>query len=205
MTLANSIIDYISKNKEWLFSGAGVTIVVTIFWLIRHSIFGKRDLSANGIQSKSKDDDDGPNYWDAITPSNSNYKLVSEKSNSFPAGVQAFSFEYSPQGHANALNLKGKIVRVEIQFSCQLSNVYKAMFAANDYALNYLQPQFLIDARTVLEKYSASNLRNKRKEIADEIVLELSDMFDKFGFKLLSVNIGAIEQINSPNKYNSRI
>lgn len=206
MVLANSIFDYISQNKEWLFSGVGVTLVATFFWLMRHVIFSKRDVSDNGIQSRLKDDDDdGPNYWDAIKPSNSNYKLVSKKSNSFPAGVQAFSFEYSPQGHANALNLKGKVFRVEIQFSCQMSNPYKAMFAANDYALNFLQPQFLVDARAVLEKYSASNLREKRKQVADEIVMELSDKFDKYGFKLLSVNIGAIEQINSPSKDISRI
>ena len=200
MSLLSSFIEFVSKNKEWLFSGIGVTIIVAIFWIMRHVIFGKSESGKNEVHSQSIDiEDDEPNYWEAIRPLNSNYKLVSKKSNSIPAGIQTFSFEYSPYGHAHALNLKGKTVRAEIQFSCRITNVYKAMFEADDYALNFLQPQFLLQARTILERFSIDNLRDKRQEVSNEVLNELADSFGKFGFALLSVTIGAVEQINNPS------
>lgn len=201
MTVANSLIDYINKNREWIFSGIGVSVLASIVLVLRHFIFGNRKITANKIPSKSKDiDDNKQSEWDVITPPNSKYKFISEKQNSIPTGVQTFTFEYSPYGHAHPLNLKGKIVRAEIQFSCQITNPYKAMFEANEYALNFLQPQFLLQARNVLEKSSLNNLREKRQEFANEIVAQQSEKFDEYGFKLLSVTIGAIEQINKPNK-----
>ena len=44
------MIDFIIKNKEWLFSGIGVTVITVIFFLVRHAIVGR-----NNKQIKTSD------------------------------------------------------------------------------------------------------------------------------------------------------
>ncbi len=192
----DAIIDYINKNKEWIFSGVGIFALTRVLWVFRQVLFRKRNPSAKESQSKElKYEDRKSSHWDVIKPPGSKFKFFFEKSDSIPAGVQTFAFEYGPHGHAHPLNLKGKSARVEILFSCRLTNPYKAMFEVNEYALNFLQPQFLIEARVILEKYSANALQEKREYIAKEIVAQQSEKFDKFGFALQTVSIGAIELI----------
>jgi len=99
------------------------------------------------------------------------------------------------EGHANPLILKSKIVRAEIQFKCRITNVVIAGFAANDFALNILQPKFLIEARNILERYSISKLRANREEVSREIVSALSPEFEALGVQLESVSLGALERI----------
>jgi len=151
------IIDYILKNKEWIFSGIGVL--------------------------------------QGIVPPQSRYKFVTETSDSIPLGLQSFSFEYGPQGHAKALTLKGAIVRAEIQFTCQITNPYKAMFGANEYALNILPPRFLSQARGILERFPLTRLRAGRQEIAQDIMAQLLPQFEELGVRLESVTIGSLDQI----------
>ena len=109
--------------------------------------------------------------------------------------MQSFSFEYGPQGHAKALTLKGTIVRADIQFTCQIANPYKAMFGANEYALNVLPPRFLLEARGILEKFSLTALRADRQEVSRNIVARLSPQFEELRVRLESVTNGALDKI----------
>lgn len=133
--------------------------------------------------------------WNVIIPENSKYKIVAESTDSLSLAPQTFLFEYGPNGHAKSLCLGNTSVNLEIQFTCHISNLYKAMYSAGQYAFNVLKPQFLIHSREILEQYSITKLRGQRKEIADQIREMLKEKFDEFGFDLESVIIGAVEKV----------
>jgi len=197
------IIDYILNNKEWIFSGVGVFAISGAFWFIYHLLFrnspGHDEESARLSENQGGGSNAVPNVvptsWQGIVPPQSKYRFVKKTSDSIPLGLQSFSFEYGPHGHATALTLKGAIVRAEIQFTCRVSNPYKALFGANEYALNVLPPRFLLQARSILEGYSLTTLRASREEVSRAIVSKLSPQFEELGVQLESVTMGALEQI----------
>jgi SPFH domain / Band 7 family len=200
----HTAIDFIIKNKEWLFSGIGVFVISGTGWLIRRVLYPATSHSAvsSKPQNTKKSDYSGPvevqgipPEWQGIRPANSKYISMTEKRDSVPLGLQSFSFEYGVDGHAAPLTLRNKSVRAEIGFTCRIVNPYKALFAANDYALNLLSPKFLTLARNVLEANSLSDLRAKRVEIGEEIKNALSQHFEELGVRLESVTIGAVERI----------
>jgi hypothetical protein len=161
---------------------------------------GQRDpeaLHSKHGRAKGKVREGVPKEWQAIIPRRTKYRIVTEKRDSFPGGVQSFLFEYGPEGHAKPLILKNAIVQAEVGFTCQIVNPYKAMFSANQYALNVLQPRFLVQARNTLEAYSLSELRERRLEASLAIVVTMAPQFEELGFRLESVTTGAIEQVGS--------
>lgn len=207
-------------NKEWIFSGVGVFVLTGAVWLFRRlfisniadtnrgsGIPSRLELLRNDsephqskssrVQAGSADDalNVVPDHWQGIIPPQSRYVFAQETSDSIPLGLQFFSFEYGPHGHAKALTLKGTIVRAEIQFTCRIINPHKAIYSANEYALNVLQPRFLVQARNVLEKYSFTKVREGRQDIAREIQVQMSRQFQELGVSLESVTIGALEKI----------
>jgi len=194
------IIDDILKNKEWIFSGIGVLALTGVIWLLRRFLFSHRpsqqpQQSAAPGGAASDVPNVVPDNWQGIVPPQSRYDFVTETSDSIPLGLQSFSFEYGPQGHAKALTLNGAIVRAEIQFTCQITNPYKAMFGANEYALNVLPPRFLSQARGILERFPLTRLRAGRQEIARDIMAQLSPQFEELGVRLESVTVGALDLI----------
>lgn len=182
----NAIIEYINNNKEWLFSGIGVFMLTGCIWFFRKFITLSPANRVIGSKNKSQ--------RNLISNNSTPKELVS-----IPLGLQSFSFIYGPQGHAKTLTLKGARVSAEIQLTCQIINPYKAMFGANDYALNVLLPRFLLEARGLLELNSLTKLRENRIEVSKNIMSKLSPQFDKLGVRLDSVTIGAIEKIKSAN------
>lgn len=200
-------LDYILKNKQWIFDGIGVFFLGGFVWLIRRLFFrhspNVREETAEPSRSpnlhKSGDplDISVPQEWQAILPPETRYGFKSEKRTAIPLGLQSFSFEYAPRGHASPLILKSRTVRAEIEFKCRITNVVKACYAANDFALNVLQPKFLIEARRILEAYSLSKLRASREEVSRKILIALSPEFEQHGVHLESVSLGALERISS--------
>jgi hypothetical protein len=209
------VMTYILNNKEWLFSGIGVFALSVMFALIRR-IFSRRAAQTHnghlGIlsggecrdpeprHSSRATKDDGapeaiPKEWQAIMPPQSKYVFRSERRSDVPLGLQSFSFEYGPEGQAKPLILKNVTVRAEIDFTCRVDNPYKALFGANDYALNVLPPRFLVQARNTLEAYSLSNLRENRLEASRAIVAAMASQFQELGVRLESVTIGALERV----------
>jgi hypothetical protein len=199
-------INYIWDNKEWMFSGIGITALAWIVWLVIRLFFSKSPRSdevhlGESRQAKRHEPSEPhqsaalSSHWRIILPPQSKYEFVRGLATSVPAGLQSFSFEYGPEGHANALTLKGAIVRAEIQFTCRIINPHKALFGANEYALNVLQPKFLVQARDILERFSLTRLRANREEAAQNIMKKLSPQFEKLGVRLESVTIGALDRI----------
>jgi SPFH domain / Band 7 family len=210
------LIGYILKNKEWLFSGVGVFALSGMLVLLRRMFSqrapqlptyppgilseGERHDPTEPLRSKRATNQDAapedvPKEWQTIIPPQSKYKFVSEKKDAIPLGLQSFSFEYGPTGHAYPLVLKKAMVRAEVEFTCRVNNPYKALFGANDYALNILPPRFLTQARNILEAYSLSQLRESRLEASRAIEAAMAPQFMELGVRLESVTIGALEQI----------
>lgn len=183
---------------DWTITSVIVTVIGVIIAYLQ--LVRTPKLSKNKENEKSKDDSEeddqtGPDPWQGISPPNSKYKTVTKKSDSLPGGVQNISLEYDIDGHAHPLNLKGSLARCEIQFTCQINSPYKAVYAANQYAMNFLPAQFLLKSRSLLESYSIKGLQENREYISKEIVSKFSDYFDEFGFDLLTVTIGAVTKI----------
>ncbi|UEG49619.1 SPFH domain-containing protein [Ferruginibacter lapsinanis] len=189
-----TVIDYIIKNKEWIFSGIGIFVFTGILWLLRKIFIPS---ATKGIRQPTSNEEKDPpsNHWQAIAPPNSRYKTVTKKSSSIPGGIQTIALEYDTHGHAYPLNLKGSLVRAEIAFECRLNNAYKAVYEGNEYALNFLPAQFLIKAREILENYTLRKILDNREMIATEITEKLKEHFDKYGFTLLHISIGALNKI----------
>lgn len=171
-----------------------------MLWFFRRLLFSNSPRTDGESGSQLRESNSVPNVvpenWQGIIPPQSRYEFFTEYTDSIPLGLQSFSFEYSPQGHAKALTLKGgTIVCAEIQFTCRISNPYKATYGANENALNVLQPKFLVQARGILEKFSLTKLRAGRQEVARDIVAQLSPQFEELGVRLESVTIGALDQI----------
>ena len=105
------MIDYIINNKDWIFSGIGIFALSGLIWLIRHLMFQNSPRNDGESASKSKERRDEltgapnvvPEHWQRILPPQSRYKFKGEHRDSIPLGLQSFSLEYGPQGHANAL------------------------------------------------------------------------------------------------------
>jgi hypothetical protein len=171
--------NWMMANRSWMFSGVGVAALVGIlrlagWWLrrLRQRRGEPRDstISAGEGGGSSGASSAVPDHWQGILPPRSRYRIVQETAGSIPGGLQLVSLEYGPHGHANALTLKDAIVRAEIQFTCRIDDPYKAMFAANQYGLNVLEPRFLVHARHVLEglppdglRLRGASLRNSRQ------------------------------------------
>lgn len=197
------IINYILDNREWIFSGVGIFALSGALWFVRRLRFHNSTRTKGAFAGQSKESASGsngapdvvPKHWQGIVPSQSKYRFVTETSHSIPLGLQSFSFEYGPQGHAKPLTLKGAFVRAEIQFTCRIFNPYTAVFGANEYALNVLPPRFLSQARSILESYSFTKLRASRQKVSCDIMTKLSPEFEELGVQLESVTIGALERI----------
>ena len=200
-------LDYILKNKEWLFSGVGIFVISGISLLFRWMLSRRAPLAdvepRNNRESLGSDqttEEDGdsvgvPREWQTIVPPQSKYKWVSERTSDIPLGLQSLSYEYGPEGHANPLILKDVTVRAEIHFTCRIDNPYRALYVANDYALNVLPPRLLTQARNILEAYSLAKLRDNRQEASRAIVNAMAPQFRELGVRLESVTIGALDQI----------
>lgn len=200
------IIGYILKNKDWMFSGIGVFFLSGLCWFVHKLFFQKSRqrvlkqsvkslYAANSNKVSGPVDIPVPEEWHGILPADSKYEFKQETRTAIPLGSQSFAFEFAPQGHANPLILKNKIVRAEIRFTCRITNPMKACFNSNDFALNILPPKFLVEARRILESYSLSKLRVNREQISRNIVVALSPEFEKHGVQLESVSLGSLEPI----------
>lgn len=191
-----SMIEYVDHNKQWIFSGVGVAVLMGLAHILRRvlrPLSGRQGNSSNARVAKSaKTESD---HWQGMRPPNSRYETVTESTTSMPAGIQTCSFEYGPHGHVHPVVLSGRPARLEIQFTCQVTNPYKALFEANEYALNVLPPKFLQEARTILERHTVAGIRRNRQQIADVIKTACTPLFEKFGMRLDSVTIGAVDKI----------
>lgn len=181
------------------FAGAGIVLLAgAVLHFAKASPSGKEGDALGSRTRNTADRSEGeiPAHWQGVLPEQSRFRIVSRTSDSIPLGLQTFSLEYGPRGHARPLNLiDGVAARAEVQFSCLIVNPYKAMFSANQYALDVLQPQFLVRAREILEKYSLASIRTSREEISKQVISALSSEFESLGVRLSSVAVGSVEQV----------
>jgi hypothetical protein len=191
-------LEYLFKNKEWIFDGVGLFAISGFFFAVRQLFIRRRGSNRREperIHRATEDEVSIPSGWHGMIPPKSKYRFYSKTRNYAFIGAQSFSFEYGPEGHVYPLNLKGVLVRADIQFSCRIGDLDKAFSGSEEFGLNVVQPKFLTRARAVMERYSVTRLRAKRLEVAEEIVALASPDFENAGFLLESVTIGSLEAL----------
>lgn len=178
-----------------------VAATITAVGRILSALISRRHKSGSPqAQRNAANEGSVPSHWHGILPPNTKYEFGRENKRFVPIGSQSFSFEYSPEGHANPLNLKGTLVRADIQFTCRIGDLDKAFMGADGYGLNILQPKFLTLAREILERYPVTKLRAARRLVAAKIVSELSPQFAAHGFILEEVTIGSLDKLQYKKK-----
>jgi hypothetical protein len=198
-------LNYIVANKEWIFSGLGVAILLGLISLLK-GLFGPRKKvpsearegvapstrPAIGPQPKS-----GPSNWHGIMPEGSKYTIVSEMRDYVQLGPQTYTFEYGPTGHAKVLRFSdGSFGQLVIMYTCEIKNPYLAMYGAGgDFALNVLPPKFLVGAREILETTTPAAIRKNRQEVSSKIRAKMAPEFEAVGVTLISVSIDSIDKL----------
>lgn len=190
-------IQGVSKATEY---AAFTTACIAVADIFRRRLDKRKSSPIADTEDGENKSDSTPKHWQGILPDDSKYRISSKRSDSIPLTRQTFSFEYNRHGHAAPLVLKRTTVRCEVQFTCQITNVYLAMFAGDGYALNILPPRFLSEARQILEQRSLKDLRENRDLVSGEIIKQLTQIFEARGVKLESVTIGALEKIPDDRK-----
>jgi hypothetical protein len=194
------LFEWIIDNKEWLFSGAGIVALAALWRLVfrrkvreatiaRPAVVG---TSAAFTEPTASPPEPVPPHWQGIAPDDSRYALETVTSDSIPLGKQTFAFEYGRKGHAKPLVIGGKEYDALVQFTCHITNPYLALYQANTYALNVLQPKFLTATRTALERAGVSKIRRDSALVEKSIVEALSADFAELGVQLDQVVIGAV-------------
>ena len=116
------LIEYILKNKEWLFSGIGVAVVLGAIGFFRRIL--KPSKSGESPRIAHSPRPHKVDHWSGIVPPDTKYETVWEEVSAFPIGPISYSFEYGPRGHVYPLRLAGRPTRVEIQFTCQIGRAH---------------------------------------------------------------------------------
>jgi len=176
-------IEFILKNKEWLFSGIGVFVLSGVALLLRHLLFPmKHGSDATQIRDNGKQETHSQKkveYRDYINVKET-YELP------FDDG-----YKTKPLILAD-----GTVCRMDTQLVMEVSNATKAFDTwKEDHPLNLLSPVISSRVHQLLEASTFAEVRARRKEFEEELLTELQSDFGKRGFKLESFIIGAVEPI----------
>jgi hypothetical protein len=82
-----------------------------------------------------------------------------------------------------------------VSFESQVVNPMRALYGAQEFALNPLQDYFSEVARNVLEQRSESYIRKNRSAMADEILALVRNKIESLGVRVLSVRRENIARI----------
>jgi hypothetical protein len=196
-------LSYIVTNKEWIFSGLGVAILLGFISLVK-TFVGRKKVTSTAqervVPSPPREQPQSrsiPSHWQGIMPEGSKYEIVTGMRDYIQLGPQNLTFEYGPSGHAKPLRFSdGSFGQLVIMFTCEVINPYLATFAAGgDFALNVLPPKFLVGAREILEKTTAAAIRRNREEVSSKIQAKMAPEFEALGVRLMGVSIDSIDRL----------
>jgi hypothetical protein len=125
-------LDYIIVNREWIFSGIGVAVLLSIMSGLKFLLRKRKQepavmkegapksSSAPVVPPKSNQ---MPPHWQGIIPEGSKYQITTEMRDYIQMGLQIFTFEYGPDGHSKPIRFSdGSFGRLVIMFTCEISN-----------------------------------------------------------------------------------
>jgi hypothetical protein len=197
-------LDYIVVNKEWIFSGVGMVVLVgimsglkSLLWRPNQKPATKESAPKPSPTLEQRKSNPMPSHWQGIIPEGSKYQINTEMRDYIQMGPQTYTFEYGPSGHAKPIRFSdGSLGQLVIMFTCEISNPYLAAFAAGgEFALNVLPAKFLVGAREILEKTAAAAIRRNREDVSARIRTKMMPEFEAVGVRLINVSIDSIDKL----------
>ncbi len=161
-----TILEYISANKEWLFSGIGVLVITAFFGLTRRS----------------------PNAPDA-----KNVKHTHEIKISNESSLVGQPPDETTKFDNRITFADGVFARVFVDGVVQIIDPYA--YTSSKDSIDMLKTLIDSHLRQTLESVPISEARTRRKELEEEIIEKVQDTFNKHGVKLISISIGNIIEI----------
>jgi hypothetical protein len=178
----DDVLKWISENKQWLFSGVGVAVIVTIVrWALdrwqRPSLTTPASEATLGRPTTGHSED--------------------ELTDEIPLTTQTLNLSFDDHGAVNVLTMSdGKRVRAEVHLAWCVINPYKFSFSSKDHPLDVLVPLLLSRLRGFMEGLTFDNARARRREVEHLVTQDLSLEFEKRGIKIESITIGDMEKVN---------
>lgn len=181
---ADSILNWLSENKQWVFSGIGVLVLSGLGSVIRLAFRGR---SRSGARAEAE------------RPQASVSKAAnSTMTDSIPLTTQTLNLMFDARGNAPPLTMKdGKKARAEVHLAWKVVNPYLFCFSAKDHPFDVLVPLLLARTRENLEGLKLDDPRAQRREAETHIKEMLVNDFKKRGIEIESILFGAVEELNS--------
>jgi hypothetical protein len=77
--MLGKILDYIAANKEWIFSGVGVAIILSAASLLKGVFRRRKEVPVAARESLSRPESKSiPSHWQGILPEGTKFEIVSE-------------------------------------------------------------------------------------------------------------------------------
>lgn len=165
------IIDYILKNKEWIFSGIGIFALSGMIWFLRRLLFSN---------SPRTDGESGSH----TTVSLARPERMKRESDIEAQDNVGHRFEF----------LDGVIAyaRLRGSYTIEDAKLFFSSFKSNDECIKSFAPLIHARACYLLEKYPFAEAKLHRREVEIKLKEELQEEFAKRGIRLDGITIGSL-------------
>jgi hypothetical protein len=162
------IIDYILKNKEWIFSGVGIFALSGMYLVFRRLLFWNTSRTDSHTPERLARSDRMTHDSVVETQDNIGHRFE------FLDGVIAYA-------------------RLRVSYTIEDAILFFSSFKSNDECKKSFAPLIHARACYLLEKYSFPDAKLHRREVEIQLKEELQENFAKHGIKLDEITIGSLE------------
>ena len=183
---ADDILKWISENKQWVFSGVGVFIIVAVASMVRWILYGRGHRPSRATLTSER-------TVGRPATDHSEGELTDE----IPLTTQTLNLSFDDHGSVPALTMSdGNRVRAEVHLAWRVINPYLFCFSSKEHPFDVLVPLLLSRLRGFIEELVLDDARARRREAENRVTEELRLEFKERGIKLESITIGAMEKVN---------
>jgi hypothetical protein len=182
----DDILGWLSKNKEWVFSGAGVFTIATLGSIIRSVISSRRRRPAEFDKNARQ-----------ATGQPASRSTDPKSTARIPLMTQTLTLLLDNQGDSPPLTMgDGTRARAAVNLAWRVINPYLFIYSSTGHPFDVLMPLFLSRIRQSMEVLTLDAARTRRRESEDLLSKELQPDFEKRGIKIESIVIGVLEKLS---------
>lgn len=157
------VTDYILENKEWLFSGAGISAIAVILYLLRVYWLG----STHSPQSNNSPGRSGSDSQSTAKPRSRRHRF------DFSDGITAYS-------------------KLRVSYTLVDPLLFMRSFKDHDDCMAKMAPLVHARAAYKLECLPYRDAKDRRREIEIELKEELQKEYESQGMELQEITIGSL-------------
>lgn len=178
---ASEVLGWLTANKEWMFSGIGVTTLVAVW-----DLFRRRE---NRLPISSTHEPTAPDRTGS-------QDARPELTDSIPITTQTSSVVLGQHFDFPPLVLQGEILAcAEISIDWRVTNPFKFIMHAHDeHPVDALMQKSVGQLRLLIEDHNLSDVRRLRPDIAQKAKEKMAPLFEERGIVLEAINVGAVLQ-----------